>query len=63
MNLPLLRREQQLQPVLDYVEEHRHTLFLPDQDVISALSGRMGRLEGVSAKTLYSNVITPIEDR
>ena len=33
------------------------------QDVISALSGRMGRLEGVSAKTLYSNVITPIEDR
>ena len=33
------------------------------QDVISALSGRIGRLEGVSAKTLYSNVITPIEDR
>ena len=33
------------------------------QDVISALSGRMGRLEGVSAKTLYSNVITPIGDR
>ena len=33
------------------------------QDVISALSGRMGRLEGVSAKTLYSKVITPIEDR
>ena len=33
------------------------------QDAISALSGRMGRLEGVSAKTLYSNVITPIEDR
>ena len=31
--------------------------------LISALSGRMGRLEGVSAKTLYSNVITPIEDR
>ena len=48
---------------MDYVEEHRHTLFLPDQDVISALSGKMGRLEGVSAKTLYSNVITPIEDR
>lgn len=33
------------------------------QDVISALSGRMGQLEGVSAKTLYSNVITLIEDR
>ncbi|MDY3906685.1 MAG: glycosyltransferase family 8 protein [Lawsonibacter sp.] len=39
MNLPLLRREQQLQPVLDYVETHRRTLFLPDQDVISALYG------------------------
>ena len=33
------------------------------QDAIAALSGKLGRLEGVSAKTLYSNVITPIEDR
>ena len=33
------------------------------QDANSALSGKIGRLEGVSAKTLYSNVITPIEDR
>ena len=29
------------------------------QDVISALSGKIGRLKGVSAKTAYSNVITP----
>lgn len=28
------------------------------QDAISALSGKLGRLEGVSAKTLYSNIIT-----
>lgn len=28
------------------------------QDVISALSGKIGRLKGVSAKTAYSNVIT-----
>jgi putative iron-only hydrogenase system regulator len=28
------------------------------QDVISALSGKIGRLTGVSAKTAYSNVIT-----
>ncbi|MBR5390963.1 MAG: iron-only hydrogenase system regulator [Clostridia bacterium] len=27
------------------------------QDVISALSGKVGRLEGVSAKTAYSNVV------
>ncbi|MBP1736429.1 MAG: hypothetical protein H6Q60_310 [Oscillospiraceae bacterium] len=28
------------------------------QDVISALSGKIGRLEHVSAKTAYSNVVT-----
>lgn len=28
------------------------------QDVISALSGQIGRLPGVSARTAYSNVIT-----
>ena len=31
------------------------------QDVISTLSGKIGRLEGVSAKTAYSNVITKTE--
>ena len=28
------------------------------QDVISALSGKIGKLDGVSVKTAYSNVIT-----
>ena len=28
------------------------------QDVISALSGKIGKLPGVSAKTAYSNVVT-----
>lgn len=28
------------------------------QDAISALSGKLGRLEDVSAKTQYSNIIT-----
>ena len=28
------------------------------QDIISGLSGKIGRLDGVSAKTAYSNVIT-----
>ena len=28
------------------------------QDVISALSGKIGRLAGVTAKTAYSNIIT-----
>ena len=26
------------------------------QDIISALSGKIGRLQGISAKTAYSNV-------
>ena len=28
------------------------------QEIISALSGKLGRLDGVSAKAAYSNVIT-----
>lgn len=32
------------------------------QDVISALSGKIGRLEGISAKTAYSNLCTHSED-
>ena len=28
------------------------------QDVISALSGKIGALSGVSAKTAYSNIVT-----
>ena len=31
-------------------------------DVISTLSGRLGRIRGVSVKTAYSNVITPAEE-
>ncbi len=32
------------------------------QDIISALSGKIGKLEGISAKTVYSNVITKEQD-
>ncbi len=32
------------------------------QDTISALSGKLGLLPGVNAKTAYSNVITPGEE-
>lgn len=31
------------------------------QDVISALSGKIGRLSGISAKAAYSNVVTKDE--
>ena len=31
------------------------------QDKISALSGKIGKLPGISAKTAYSNVITQVE--
>ena len=32
------------------------------QDAISALSGQIGRLDGVSYKTQYSHIITPSEE-
>ena len=32
------------------------------QDRISTLSGKIGRMEGVSAKTAYSNVITKAQE-
>ena len=28
------------------------------QDIVSALSGKLGRLDGISTKTVYSNVAT-----
>ncbi len=31
------------------------------QDIISALSGKIGKLDGISTKTAYSNVITKQE--
>ena len=33
------------------------------QDVISALSGKIGKLEGISAKTTFSNVVSSHEPR
>ncbi len=30
------------------------------QDIISAMSGKIGNLEGITTKTVYSNVITEI---
>lgn len=31
------------------------------QDVINALSGKIGRLKGITAKTVYSNITSPHE--
>ena len=30
------------------------------QDIISAISGKIGRLSGVSAKTVFSQIINPV---
>lgn len=37
MNLSMLREHQNSRAVFDYIREHKNLLFLPDQDVISAL--------------------------
>ena len=38
--LACLRREQNEADVFDYIEKHKNSLILPDQDVISALYGQ-----------------------
>ena len=46
---------------LPYRDKKVHIVSLAidaPQDVISALSGKIGKLDGVSVKTAYSNVIT-----
>ena len=50
---------------LPYKEKGIHIISIAidaPQDVISALSGKIARLKGVSAKTAYSNVITKPEE-
>lgn len=37
MNLPLLRTEQNPQEIYQFIEEHKNSLLLPDQDVLNAL--------------------------
>jgi len=46
---------------LPYREKHINIISIAidaPQDIISALSGKIGKINGVSAKTVYSNVIT-----
>ena len=37
MNLSLLRQEQNRQDIFSFIEKHKNTLLLPDQDVLNAL--------------------------
>ena len=49
---------------IPYREKHIHIISIAidaPQDVISALSGKIGKIEGISTKTAYSNVITDEE--
>ena len=46
---------------IPYREKHVNIISIAidaPQDVISALSGKIGRLHGVSTKTAYSGVVT-----
>ena len=51
--------------VIDDINRFLHEAgkYIIGRMVISSLSGKIGRLSGVSAKTAYSNVITKAEDR
>ena len=46
---------------IPYREKHINIISIAidaEQDIINTLSGRVGKLDGISAKTAYSNVIT-----
>ncbi len=46
---------------LPYREKDIHIISIAidaPQDIINTLSGKLGKLDGVSAKTAYSNIIT-----
>lgn len=46
---------------IPYREREIHIISIAvdaPQDIISALSGKIGRLSGISTKTVYSNVIS-----
>lgn len=44
MNLPLLREKMDIKDIIDYVINNRIRLFLPDQDVFTALYGRYTKM-------------------
>lgn len=46
---------------IPYREKSIHIISIAidaPQDIISALSGKIGKIEGISTKTAYSNIIT-----
>lgn len=46
---------------IPYREKQIHVMSIAidaPQDMISAMTGKIGRIEGISVKTAYSNVIT-----
>lgn len=46
---------------IPYQEKNIHVISLAvdaPQDIISSLSGKIGKIDGISVKTAYSNVIT-----
>lgn len=50
---------------IPYREKKLHIVSIAidaPQDVISALTGKIGRLPGISVKTAYSGVVTGYED-
>ncbi|MBR5506397.1 MAG: iron-only hydrogenase system regulator [Clostridia bacterium] len=50
---------------LPYREKDIHIISIAvdaPQDIINTISGKLGKLKGVSAKTAYSNVITNFDE-
>ncbi|MGT2932606.1 glycosyltransferase family 8 protein [Streptococcus catagoni] len=44
MNLELIRKEVKVEPILEFIKNKGHLLFLPDQDILNALYGHKIKL-------------------
>lgn len=65
MNLELLRKEQTMKEVIEYVKKRGKFFVLPDQDVITALYGERVRIidtfiYNLSDRLIYMNNMNPI---
>ncbi len=58
LNLPALRKNLQISDVRDYVNEKKHTLILPDQDIITALYGENVKLADTMRYNLSDRILS-----
>ncbi len=57
LNLPMLRKNLRMEDIRDYANEKKHTLILPDQDIITALYGEKVKLADTMRYNLSDRIL------